>query len=417
MPLPEDVSMMAPDDIARPAAWVRWAERDGGAPRAHLPQWAAPAVLGAAALALLVTGATLQHGRRGALPDAGRIAVWAARYAGPGSHAPSYIATARYAATVMAMAGRPAPWAAWAGCPPDLGPGRCAQVDVQLWYSGGRARALGEGMAFVCAARQGWGVNPMAGLAVTGERGCGPLGPSMAGLGSTAGAVAALLPQIVPGRARSLGQALVAGRRCWLLALDQDGRACVDAATGLTLALERLDHTGQVAAAFQITAISYGLDLAPELFTNPIPGGRAGLMDSLSQPLLNLQAADDQALFSALVPSVLPAGLVPGTPTFDSFYDDRRGYALTQRVRQAYTDGRGRVALVLIETVPGSAWDVTPPRAATRVVARGDRRVLIWPGGEGRPSVARIEADGTAALVSSAVLAPSVLVRVALGLQ
>jgi peptide/nickel transport system permease protein len=403
-----------------PREWELWAERatTGGRAGRRLPGWAALPVTAAVVISGLAAGLVLQSRHHGsALPDALPIAERAVSYDQPGGHAPSYIATASYAATEASVAGRPLPWAAWGECPPDLGRGRCAHVEVQLWYSGTQARAFGEGITFVCTAQQRWGINPMAGLAIADRRGCGPLGPGMGEIGSTAGVVATLLPAIVPQRARSLGAELVAGRRCWLLALGGDGRACVDAATGLTLALERLDHTGQPAAAFRIDALSYGLDLAPELFSNPIPGGNAGLMDSLSQPLLNIQAADDQALFSALVPTVLPAGLTPQTPTFDSFYDDRRGYALTQRVRQAYSDRRGKVALVLIETVPRSAWDVTPPRAQAQGLGRGDRRVLIWQGQRGLPSLVRMEYDGTAALISSAVLSPPTLARVAMGLE
>jgi ABC-type dipeptide/oligopeptide/nickel transport system permease subunit len=419
-PMATDAAGPEAQDGAYPREWARWAERarTGGKAGRRLPGWAALPVTAAVVISGLAAGLALQSRHHGAaLPDAAPIAERAVSYAQPGGHAPSYIASASYAATEASVAGRPLPWAAWSECPPDLGRGRCAHAEVQLWYSGDQARAFGEGITFVCTAQQRWGINPMAGLAVADRRGCGPLGPGMGELGSTADVVATLLPPIVPQRARLLGAELVAGRRCWLLALGGDGRACVDAATGLTLALERLDHAGQPAAAFRIDAVSFGLDLAPELFSNPIPGGNAGLMDSLSQPLLNIQAADDQALFSALVPTVLPAGLTPRTPTFDSFYDDRRGYALTQRVRQGYSDRRGQVALVLIETVPGSAWDVTPPRAQARVLVRGDRRVLIWQGQRGLPSLVRMEYDGTAALISSAVLSPPTLARVAMGLE
>ena len=95
--------------------------------------------------------------------------------------------------------------------------------------------------------------------------------------------------------ARLLGWDAVAGRRCWVVLLHTAGRVCLDEETGLVLRLERLDRAGKPVALFRMLEISYGLDLAPELFTNPIPGGHGPLIDGLSQPLLNIQAADDQA--------------------------------------------------------------------------------------------------------------------------
>jgi len=49
-----------------------------------------------------------------------------------------------------------------------------------------------------------------------------------------------------------------------------------------------------------------------------------------------------------------------------------------RRVRQAYADRLGRAALVLIETLPGSAWDVTPPRAGARTMILDGYHLLVW---------------------------------------
>jgi hypothetical protein len=260
-------------------------------------------------------------------------------------------------------------------------------------------------------------VNPMAGLAETDAHGCSSLGPNLGTLGTTAGAIAALLPDVRAGHPTLLGTDVVAGRRCWALALSATGRLCADAATGLALRLERLDRSGQVEARFTVTALSFGLDLAPQLFANPIPGGRGPLVNGLTQPLLDLQSADDFALFTTLIPGWLSRGLAPLTPTFDSFYDATRGYAPQQRVRQTYADRTGRVVLTLIETLPGSAWDVTPPeRLGHRIEVQG-QSLMAWPAAGSRPAVARRVADGTAVLVSSRVLPLSELERVAAGLH
>lgn len=166
-----------------------------------------------------------------------------------------------------------------------------------------------------------------------------------------------------------------------------------------------------------MTELSYGLDLAPQIFANPIPGGHGPLVGGLTQPLVDLQVADDLALFTTLVPTWLPRGLRAQTPTFDSFYDQSHGYAPEQRVRQVYADGAGQPVLEVIETLPGSPWDVTPPAAGLRRVGRGGHRLQAWPAAGGQPAVVRRVADGTAALVCSRVLPLSVLERVAVALQ
>ena len=191
----------------------------------------------------------------------------------------------------------------------------------------------------------------------------------------------------------------------------------VDEGSGLALRVERTDRAGRPLALFLVTAVSYGLDLAPQIFANPIPGGRGPLVNGLSQPLLDIQSADDVALFSALVPGYIPPGLVAQTPTYDSFYDETRGYAPQDRVRQAYADRRGRVALVLIDTLPGSAWDVAPPRHEARAVTVAGRRLLTWDRRGNAPALVRVEGSGTAALVSSRALPLVTLERVAAGLR
>jgi hypothetical protein len=224
------------------------------------------------------------------------------------------------------------------------------------------------------------------------------------------------LPSLHAVHARVTGQEQISGIRCWILALPPDASACIDEAHGQVLQVERLDHAGLPVARFTVTTIAFALDLAPELFANPIPGGHGPLLDGLSQPLLTIQAADDFALFTALVPTVVPRGLAPQTPTFDSFYNSEHGYALEQRVRQAYVDRRGRVALVIIETLPGSGWDATPVTPARRMVVAG-RAVEIWTATHGNPALVRVESIGTAALISSHVLPLTTLERVAIGLQ
>jgi hypothetical protein len=168
---------------------------------------------------------------------------------------------------------------------------------------------------------------------------------------------------------------------------------------------------------FEITEVSYGLDLAPELFANPIPGGHGPLISGITQPVLDLQAADDQALFYSLVPSYLPPGLTAETPTFDQFNDDRQSYALAQRVRQVFRDRRGRVALVLIETLAGCAWDETPPRAQARRQTLAGLSLLVWTRTGGQPALVPTQVDSTAALVSRRVLPRATLERIAAGLQ
>jgi len=138
---------------------------------------------------------------------------------------------------------------------------------------------------------------------------------------------------------------------------------------------------------------------------------------ALSQPLLDIQSADDVALFTALVPSFIPHGLVAQTPTYDSFYDQTRGYAPQDRVRQAYANQQGRVALTLIETLPDSAWDVTPPRGRAHSVARQGQRLLEWARAGSAPTLVRVEGDGTAALVSSRTLPLRILEQIAAGLR
>ncbi len=383
------------------------------------PSWLRPVLLAGGALLLLLAvglGARYREVRPGPSPDA--LLRGAASYPALRGQDASYIATATYAATGDAGDSvRGLPWAAYGPCPAPLDGSRCARADTQLWFGAGHGRAQSEGSTYVCAPRRTWGLNPMAGLATTTRTPCGPLGPAMQGLGSTAGAVQRLLPTVAPGRARLTGQDIVAGRPCWVIALSSDGQACIDAASGLALRLERLGHRGRPVAVFLVTGVSYGLDLAPQIFANPIPGGRGPLINGLSQPLLDIQAADDVALFSALVPGMVPPGLVAQTPTYDSFYDETRGYAPQDRVRQAYADRGGRVALVLIETLPGSAWDVTPPRSQARAVTLNGQRLLVWPGRGGQAALARLESNGTAALVSSRTLPSRTLEQVAAGLR
>jgi len=418
----------APGESIAPLAGAVWrAWQPGVAPVSRWGRLVGRALLALLGVGALAAGAAalggLDSSGANRLPQAAALVRQAQRYHGQSDSRFAYIAQATYAATEAGVAPpggvAPAvdiPWAAWAACPVGLRSARCV---VSLWSSAGRARALLEGNTFVCTPALTWGLNPMAGLARTTRRACGPLGPDTAGLGATAARVAALLPDLRVGRgARVLGSDVAASRRCWTVRLSPIGRACLDAETGLPLRLQRLDTAGDTVASFEVTAISYGLRLAPELFGNPIPGGRGPLLDSLAQPLLTLQSADDQALFTALVPAWLPAGLTAQTPTLDSFYDNLRGYSLQQRVRQTYTDRLGRVALVLSETLPGSAWDITPPRSAAHSeAARAGQRLLVWTGRAPTASVARLESMGTAALLSSALLSPAELRRVALGLQ
>lgn len=383
----------------------------GRRPRMRVPML--PIVLVAAlAIAGIGIGATQQ---RGAAPDAAMLIARATMYPSR-SDAGSYIANASYVADATLLAGQQVPWMARASCPADLHAAACAHSEVQLWFNHGQGRALVEGGTFVCGRDHSWGVNPMAGLARTTDEGCEALGPDLRGLGFTAGTIRALLPALDARRARVIGQEQVAAERCWEIALPPAGRACIDEAHGLLLQLERLDHANLPVARFAVTSIAFGLSLAPELFADPIPGGHGPLLDGLSQPLLTIQAADDVALFTALVPSVIPRGLTAQTPTFDSFYNSEHGYALEQRVRQAYVDGRGRVALVIVETLPGSGWDATPA-APPRYATVAGRRVQIWPATRGTPALARVERIGTAALVFSHVLPLATVARVAAGLQ
>jgi hypothetical protein len=368
-------------------------------------------------LAGIALGARFVQRPHQALPAAPAVLRQALLYPRTAGLASAYIATATYAATEQAMRGHQVPWAAWGPCPTGMGLGRCAQSEVRLWYSDGQGRVQTEGSTAVCTARRTWIVNPMAGLAEADARGCAPLGPNLGTLGTTAGAIAALLPGLGSSHPRLLGADVVAGRRCWDVALSATDRLCADTATGLMLRLERLDRSGQTQATFVVTALSFGLDLAPQLFTNPIPGGRGPLVNGLTQPLLDLQSADDFALFTTLVPGWLPAGLATQTPTFDSFYDATRGYAPQQRVRQTYADRSGRVVLTLIETLPGSAWDVTPPAAAGHPIVEGGQSLMEWPAAGDRPALVRRVSDGTAALVSSRALPLSELTRVAAGLR
>lgn len=373
------------------------------------------------AVAILLGGMAVETGlgRRAAppLPSAAALLRQVNAYPRSGGRAAAYIATATYAATEALVRGQQIPWAAWGPCPAGMAASRCARSDAQLWYSNAQGRIQAEGSTAICTARQTWILNPMAGLADISGQACGPLGPALGALGTTAGIVSALLPALRSGHARVLGSDAVAGRRCWLIALAASGRVCVDAASGLALRVERLDRAGEPIAGFTMSALSYGLDLAPQIFDNPIPGGRGPLVDGLTQPLADIQVADDMALFTALIATWLPAGLSAQIPTFDSFYDQTRGYAPQQRVRQAYTDHAGRVVLALIETLPGSAWDVTPPVAQGRRVRRGGQTLVEWLPAEARAAVVRRASDGTALLVSSRILSLTVLERVALGLR
>jgi hypothetical protein len=75
------------------------------------------------------------------------------------------------------------------------------------------------------------------------------------------------------------------------------------------------------------------------------------------------------------------------------------------------------VQLVLIETLPGCAWDTTPPRAqAVRATVDG-RALLGWPARRGKPALVRLKLDGTAALLSSRTLPLGVLEGIAASLR
>ncbi len=385
-------------------------------------RWTRPiAAIGAALLLVTVIGVTARsHDMRHA-PRPAALLNNAAAYPTQRGQRAAYIATATYAVVEgIDPSTRGLPWAAYDSCPAPLMGKRCARADVQLWFGAGQGRVQSEGSTYICTPRLTWGLNPMAGLATTVRTPCGPLGPAMVGLGATAGVAQRLLPAITRGArddARLTGRDSVAGRLCWALALSGGGQVCVDAASGLALRVERLDRSGHPVALFLVTGVSYGLDLAPQIFANPIPGGRGPLVNGLSQPLLDIQSADDVALFTALVPRSIPPGLVAQTPTYDSFYDQTRGYAPQDRVRQAYADRQGRIALTLIETLPGSAWDVTPPRDEARVVMRDGLRLLEWAPAGSAPALVRVEGDGTAALVSSHTLPLRALEQIAAGLR
>lgn len=373
--------------------------------------WVSAILLAAAVVGM---GFAAPHGGTRSTPSAADLLRVARAYL-LSSRSPSYIATVSYDADLSLLRGVQIPWAAQQPCPSRLHSSICAHADGQLWFSQGHGRALTDGGTFVCGPSRTWGLNPMAGMATTTSASCTPLGPDMRGLGFTAGAVEDLLANLRQ-PVRISGQDLVAGRRCSEVLLGINGRACIDAGTGLLLRLDRLDRAGLPVAGFEIHAVNYHLALAQELFANPIPGGHGPLIDGLSQPLLNIQAADDQALFTSLVPTYVPPHLTALTPTFDTYYNSAHGYALEQRVRQVYEDGHGKIMLVIIETLPGSAWDATPSTPSLRVL-RGGSTMRLWPSTDGAPSVVRIENLGTAALVSSSVLAPNLLELVALGLQ
>ena len=166
----------------------------------------------------------------------------------------------------------------------------------------------------------------------------------------------------------------MAGRRCWVVALAE-GRLCVDTASGLVLRLERLDRAGQPMASFTMTELSYGLDLAPQIFDNPIPGGHGPLVSGLTQTAGGYPGRRRHGLFTTLVPTWLPSGLRGADADVRQLLRSKHDYAPEQRVRQVYADGAGRAALELIETLPGSAWDVTPAGdpGMRRVGAAGQR--------------------------------------------
>ena len=86
-------------------------------------------------------------------------------------------------------------------------------------------------------------------------------------------------------------------------------------------------------------------------------------------------------------------------------------------MRQTYTDRSGRVTLVVIETLPGSAWDAAPPVAQARRVTRGGQHLLEWSRVGAGSAVVRRVSDGTAVLVSSHVLPLPVLERGAVALR
>lgn len=398
------------------AAWHAWPPARLARPGRSLA-WAIPVCSAAAILLGAAIGMGPGHHAATPTPRAGSLVQRAQHYLKRRAPAADFIATATYAARLSTLGARQIPWAARTVCPAGIAGTRCATSSVQLFFAGGSARAVTEGLVFVCTPRRTWSLNPMAGFARTDNRACGARGPSMAGVGATAGEVEALLPDLAGVHPRLLGSDQVAGRPCWVVALGGAGRACIDVATDLLLRLERLDRRGRPEALFALTQVSYGLDLAPELFGNPIPGGHGPLISGITQPVLDLQAADDQALFFALIPTYLPPGLTAETPTFDQFNDDRQSYALAQRVRQVFRDRRGRVALILIETLAGCAWDATPPRSIARAATFAGRPLLTWAGTRGQPALVRTQTDSTAALVSSRILPLATLERVAAGLQ
>ncbi len=409
------------------AAWQAWQRADVTGVERALPPWrrahVRAGVLLLAAVAIIgatVGAATARSSRGDNAPTALALLRRAAAYPARTGQNAAYIATASYAAAADALRGRQLPWAAWGACPDPLRGPRCARsTAVQILFSGGRGRVAAEGIRAVCGPGLTWDLNPMAGLAQTQRRSCGPLGANLDGLGATSALIESLLPSLdtAPSGARIVGTDAVAGRACWLILVGDSGRACLDIATGLALSVEWLDRAGQPMAVFEVTGIQYGLYLAPTFFENPIPDGHGPLLDPLTQALPTIQAADSLALFYVLYPAYIPPGLSPRTATFDSFIDDTRGYATQQRVRQTYVDRSGRVALALIETLAGSAWDDTPPRARARQVTVGGHTALVWSGRAGAPTVVRAEFTGTALLVSSRTLPLSMLERVVAGLE
>jgi len=424
----ETIAASDETEAMAPALARLWEARRGDARSSASPQgWGRPWARGGLVLAaaLLLGGAAIgtRAGGRAAprVPSGPALLRQANAYPLRTGQRWAYIATALYTANEAALGVHAAalPWAAWGACPAGIRGRRCAQSSAQLFFSGERGRVAAEGVTYVCTRQRTWGVNPMAGLAQTTWRGCGARGPASGGLGTTAGAVGALLPPLDdhPDAVHLRGSDIVAGRPCWMLALRADGQACVDATMGTVLRVERDDSAGRPVAVFQVTNIYYGLDLAPELFANPIPGGRGPLISGLTQPLLNIQAADDQASFFVLVPTTLPPGLTARTPTFDSFNDETRGYALEQRVRQTYADRAGRTALVLVETLAGSAWDITPPQSQARHVVVEGQSLLVSPHGPGRPALVRGDIGGAATLISSRTLPLRLLERVTVGLR